>query len=90
MTTSPWRGILVILSWSVWLPLYPVAESERLTLGGLDASRLRVFYSLLTAALLLIPVVALNSELSRRSDACLSRRALAFDERLAEHYARRQ
>jgi len=31
-------------------------------------SRLRVFYSLLTAALLLIPIVALYSELARRSD----------------------
>ena len=30
--------------------------------------RLRVFYSLLTASLLLIPIVALYSELSRRSD----------------------
>ncbi len=30
--------------------------------------RLRVFYSVLTAALLLIPAVALFSELSRRSD----------------------
>ena len=31
-------------------------------------TRLRVFYSLLTASLLLIPVVALYSELPRRSD----------------------
>src|SRR6266511_2156854 len=30
--------------------------------------RLRVFYSVLTAALLFIPVVALYSELSKRSD----------------------
>ncbi len=30
--------------------------------------RLRVFYSLLTAALLLIPIVALYSELAKRSD----------------------
>ncbi len=30
--------------------------------------RLRVFYSLLTGALLLIPLVALYSELSKRSD----------------------
>ncbi len=30
--------------------------------------RLRIFYSLLTASLLLIPVVALYSELAKRSD----------------------
>ena len=33
-------------------------------------TRLRVFYSLLTAALLFIPVVALYSELAKRSNIC--------------------
>ena len=41
-------------------------------------SRLRVFYSLLTAALLLIPIVALYSELARRSDIWWTPPALAL------------
>ena len=40
--------------------------------------RLRVFYSLLTAALLLIPIVALYSELARRSDIWWTPPALAL------------
>jgi len=40
--------------------------------------RLRVFYSLFTASLLLIPVVALYSELSRRSDICVPAQRLPF------------
>ena len=40
--------------------------------------RLRVFYSLLTATLLLIPVVALYSELAKRSDIWWTPPALAL------------